>query len=384
MKILNFTFEAPSRMYGGGIGIIQTLSSLCSFADVTYVGPEFDRDEFPELRISDTFFLRESKSMSVKAANLLRGLTTRYYQAWKAAAAEIDPSYYDLAVIDFSYNDFVERWAHKNGLRTVVRVHNIEQDMSYNSLHGKQHDRYWLRNRLNISRIVERERRCMVACDRLVFLTDEDRLRASELYGEQVGTKGVVVPVCVDVKHGDGDASYDAGRYVLATGSLYYGPNAEGIRWLIEEVWPLVKASPATSDLRLVVAGRRPTPELRRAVEQGDGCELIDTPLDISPYFRGAALYAAPIFTGAGMKVKVAEALSYGLQVVGTEHSLIGYEEASAALYEAESAEDFAKGIVELVSTPRLDKGGVGALYNSLFTLNRSAKDFESVVRDLV
>ena len=35
MKILAFTFEAPNRRYGGGIGIMQSLASLCSFADVT-------------------------------------------------------------------------------------------------------------------------------------------------------------------------------------------------------------------------------------------------------------------------------------------------------------------------------------------------------------
>lgn len=45
----------------------------------------------------------------------------------------------------------------------------------------------------------------------------------------------------------------------------------------------------------------------------------------MDPYFNNAELYIAPIFDGAGMKVKVAEALSYALPVVGTSHAFEGY-----------------------------------------------------------
>ena len=131
----------------------------------------------------------------------------------------------------------------------------------------------------------------------------------------------------------------------------------------------------------MVVAGKRPTAELKRMIANAERCTLVDSPEDMAPYFRGASLYLAPIFSGAGMKVKVAEALSYGLQVVGT---FIGYNEASTALFEAETARDFASSIKSAKTNAGASKADVQALHKSLFTLDRSARDFESIVRELI
>ena len=43
--------------------------------------------------------------------------------------------------------------------------------------------------------------------------------------------------------------------------------------------------------------------------------------------------YLSPVRLGSGMKTKVAEAMSYSLPVLATEHSLIGYEQVSNSDY---------------------------------------------------
>ena len=53
---------------------------------------------------------------------------------------------------------------------------------------------------------------------------------------------------------------------------------------------------------------------------------------DLSPYYERATLVIGPIFEGAGMKVKTAEALSYGKVFIGTDESLIGYKELAESL----------------------------------------------------
>ena len=58
MKILAFSFEAPCKLYGGGIGIIQSLSSLCQFAEVDYVGPTLMKTIFLELLLIISLFLK--------------------------------------------------------------------------------------------------------------------------------------------------------------------------------------------------------------------------------------------------------------------------------------------------------------------------------------
>ena len=161
MRVLAFTFESPCKLYGGGLGIVQTMASLSSFASVDYVGPFFDLSEFPQIALEKVYFLEDNNTVPVKAWNLVRGVTTKYYQQWKQVIKKLDPAKYDVVFIDFSYNDFIMDWAHENNLKVVVRVHNIEQDMSANSARGKVHDKYWLRNVINGWLINVREKRSM-------------------------------------------------------------------------------------------------------------------------------------------------------------------------------------------------------------------------------
>ena len=80
-------------------------------------------------------------------------------------------------------------------------------------------------------------------------------------------------------------------------------------------------------------------------------CEIIDTPPMMEPYFREADLYIAPVFDGAGMKVKVAEAMSYGLPVIGTEHAFIGYDiTGTDGLYQCTDAAAFAEAANEVAA----------------------------------
>lgn len=376
MNILAFTFEAPSKLYGGGIGIIQSLSSLCQFAAVDYVGPDYDEKEFSGIKIRNRMILKDNNSVAVKAMNLVRGVTTRYYQEWKRAVKTIDPRDYDAVFIDFSYNDFIVDWAHKNGLKAVVRVHNIEWDMSMNSANGSVHDKYWFRNKVNGWLIGKRERKVMQTADKLVFLTKEDQNRAFQLYGNALAEKSVIVPVCMDINHGEASAcDAPAKPYILATGSLYYGPNAEGIKWFIENVWKEAVGKQLLSDYRLVVAGRKPGKDLKQLIAETERVALIDSPEDMAPFFQNADMYVAPVFFGAGMKVKVAEALSYGLTVIGSHHALIGYEEAEPFIIEANTPQEFLVGIQAAQEHPNL-KEQCQEKYQTLYTIERSGADF--------
>ena len=116
--------------------------------------------------------------------------------------------------------------------------------------------------------------------------------------------------------------------YLLITGSLWFGPNADGAAWFIKNVWhKLVGDEHYISKVyKMVIAGSKPGKEILSLKSCHKSIELVDSPRDMKPYFERALIYLAPIFSGAGMKVKVAEALSYGLPVIGTSHALTGYK----------------------------------------------------------
>ena len=82
------------------------------------------------------------------------------------------------------------------------------------------------------------------------------------------------------------------------------------------------------------------------------------------------------------MKVKVAEALSYGLSVIGSQHALIGYEEAAPFIIEANTAEEFKKEILQFFSANHNAQWQEQCRkkFCDLYTMNRSAKDFEEAI----
>ena len=75
------------------------------------------------------------------------------------------------------------------------------------------------------------------------------------------------------------------------------------------------------------------------------------------------------------MKVKVAEALSYGLTVIGSHHALIGYEEAEPFIIEANTPQEFLVGIQAAQEHPNL-KEQCQEKYQTLYTIERSGADF--------
>lgn len=110
---------------------------------------------------------------------------------------------------------------------------------------------------------------------------------------------------------------------LLFVGAYYY-PNIKGIEWLIKNV-----ISKVDENIVLNIVGRG----MERLKDELDlqGIEhrlnIIGEVDDLGKCYITADLVVEPIFDGAGMKVKTAEALMYGKNIVGTIEAFEGYTE---------------------------------------------------------
>lgn len=105
------------------------------------------------------------------------------------------------------------------------------------------------------------------------------------------------------------DPSIDA----VFTGTLSYWPNAEAVLELCRHIAPRIRASLPHS--RIVVAGRRPSAELRRACEAARVDLRADVP-DIDAVLRDSRLALAPLRWTPAANLKVMEALVAGTPVL--------------------------------------------------------------------
>lgn len=317
MKVLQITPEAPGNKSGGQRGVLQSLLSLKGVNKkievIDFVGPRIFDETIKQL-YRKTYELEPTKSIIKQILILLHGETNKRYYAWKNC--KIDFTKYDLIFIDFTKMDYVIRDIRKlnKSIRIITRVHNVELDYANADYNNKKNIKKWF------VKIFTKKQEKYISdnSDKLLFLSEKDYSRFNELY-HVANNKKIIVPVCVNGPKEITNASKKI-KNLLITGSLWFGSNAEGIFWLINNVLKKVKYP-----YNLTIAGSHPTEELKQICKMNK-ITLIDSPENMEPLFIDSDILLIPIFDGAGMKVKFAEGLSYGKVIISTTFGAVGYD----------------------------------------------------------
>lgn len=98
-------------------------------------------------------------------------------------------------------------------------------------------------------------------------------------------------------------------------GGFWHAPNADGIKWFVDQVWPLIRMQIPNVTLR--IAGSSMGDDIL-ALGILPGIEVLGYVPEIEPLLRQHRISIAPLRFGAGMKGKVAQSLANGLPVVST------------------------------------------------------------------
>lgn len=159
-----------------------------------------------------------------------------------------------------------------------------------------------------------------------------------------------VVPNGVDVEYFR-RAPLDAPRRgVLHIGGLGWVPNADGIRWFIERVWPEIRR-------------RRPDEVLQLVGERGDfpvssahadaGIQFVGPVPDVRPYAAAASVFVVPLRVGGGTRLKLLDAFAMGIPVVSTRIGAEGLDADDGREILLRDTEDaFAEAVCGLLSSP--------------------------------
>lgn len=128
---------------------------------------------------------------------------------------------------------------------------------------------------------------------------------------------------------------------MLFVGSYNWTVNIEAVKWFCENV--LAKLN--NYCVCFNIAGY----EMEKLLEEDwilkyKNVNVIGTVDDLSEVYKEADLVVEPIINGSGMKVKTAEALMFGKEIIGTYEALVGYDELVDSI--CETAEDFINAII--------------------------------------
>lgn len=172
---------------------------------------------------------------------------------------------------------------------------------------------------------------------------------------------------------------------LIFVGNFRHAPNIGGVTWLLEKVWPRLRACyPAAS---FTVAGDNPP----AAVREWHGRENVVVTGwvdDVRPFLEDAAVFAAPLFDGVGLRGKVLEAWSMARPVVGTKLAFeaLKNREGETGLT-ADAPDVFADSVQRLWDDPQLAAAmGQAArrLVQSAFSWDAFAQVYDAIYQEIL
>jgi len=251
-------------------------------------------------------------------ANLLLFSGSLHKQAFNTIIIEIAKEQPSILYIDTSLFGYLAKAVKRKfpKIKIITFFHNIEVDFKLNCYTGVKRMLYspailsdWMNERWAIR-----------YSDVVIALHKKDSTRLQRLYGRKAD---FIHPICV-VDQMSKSLNNSAkikklpNEYILFVGSTF-PPNIEAIKYLHDKVMPYL-------NLHLVVVGSNLEKYSHKFSKKN--ISIVGSVDDLTPFYVNAKLVVAPIFSGAGMKVKIAEALMYNKCVIGSKFSFIGYEKA--------------------------------------------------------
>jgi glycosyltransferase involved in cell wall biosynthesis len=181
---------------------------------------------------------------------------------------------------------------------------------------------------LETKRIKQYEGMIIRDFDATLAVTDLDRealISAIPENGSTVRASISVIPIAVDTNQIRPVARRANSLNLLTMGTLYYPPNADGIRWFVGEVFPLIRSK--MPGVTLTIIGKNPPNDfLKLAEDKSNGIVVTGFVPELDPYFAESALAVIPVRAGGGMRVRILEAFARAIPVVTTTVGLEGIQ----------------------------------------------------------
>ena len=161
-----------------------------------------------------------------------------------------------------------------------------------------------------------------------------------------------VVPNGANIESAPANRRDRPAKTLFFLGSFPHAPNAQGLRYFVDSVWPLLRV--VEPEVRLLVCGARPA-DWVTALDGRDGIEVAGEVADLAPVYARSTLMVVPLLSGSGTRLKILEAMAAGLPVVSTRLGAEGLSLVDGRhLLLADGARPFADAVLRLLREPEL------------------------------
>jgi glycosyltransferase involved in cell wall biosynthesis len=221
----------------------------------------------------------------------------------------------------------------------------------------QENARWFLKPILGIEakRVKRYEGELLKTVDHVLAVTDVDQASLEEAlnFSKVKKTDRVapisVIPIAVDTQQLQPIKRQPDSKNIVTLGTLHYPPNADGIRWFFNDVFPLIRKR--IPEATLTIIGKNPPQDFLDVAAQYPGAiNVTGYATELAPYLAQSALMVVPVRAGGGIRVRILEAFAYAMPVVTTTIGLEGINaELDKDVLVADTATDFANRVCELL-----------------------------------
>lgn len=305
------------------------------------------------------------RSKLEKYKNLLCGYYNFSKKLENQVIEKIKKEKYDEVFIDNSwYGKLVERIKKEfKEVKITIFFHDIKKYLV----------KIWLKEKgFNFLKfyyaIIYNEKKTVEFADRFVVLNERENQNLNKYYGK---TAKEIIPISLEDAYIPLKIEETNEKNLLFVGANY-GPNYNGIKWFIKNVMQKLQ----DSKIKLTIVGNG-TEKWREEFENNQ-ISVKGRVEDLGEFYQQADIVILPIFEGAGMKVKTAEALMYGKYIIASEEALEGYSINESIGIEANTAIEYLEAIKNTLE--KIKKNSIEKYNEECRKLYKEKYSFESSV----
>ena len=347
---------------GGALRCYHLCTELATYFDVTLITLH-PANMIKDVKFKNITILNPAKPLKLDGfkAKLINAIKYRWYMGTlkgpaEATVLEFYPVLKQLSKTEtFDYvlmehlssmalGKAIKNWW-PNALR-IVDQHNVDH-----LLYKQSHDLRIKKNKKTFDRLKYQESHMHTYADYFFACSTKDVTELLRLNKNRI--KGLLVPNGTTQKMViEKDFSEPS---LIFCGSLDYAPNKNGLLWFYEMIWPKLKMT--IKGITLTVIGRNGQDNAYAPLKIDQQINFIGEVKDVTPYYLKNNIAIVPLLEGSGTRLKILEAMSFGLPVISTS---IGAEGINYTLNKniiiANTLEEFELGLKVLTSKIDLSK----------------------------
>lgn len=284
-------------------------------------------DRRPEKRNFIKYFFVKGWQM---VSNLLKGMDTRAMPnrstdyLCNSIYKIVKNKDYNYVIINYvTWSEIISKKKYFPNAKFIVDTHDFLTSQYQNKGGGKY-----------IGKLFQEEIKRLNTFDQVWTLSTDEQYIFSQFCKNEV----VFVPCMSDTQFIEHTTDFEYDLIYIASDNPH---NRVSAKWFMDEVYPLLP-----SDIRICMIGK-----ITKHIEDKENIDKILFAPTLDAYYNKSKISICPMLQGTGVKVKVVEALSFGLPVVCNERGIDGLpNKIDNGCLVTDNPEEFASNICDLIN----------------------------------